>query len=318
MAALLEAPEGTRDLLFDGARRLRACESAVARTFDAAGYDEVIPPTIERSELFEGVAALRASDSAGRSLALRADFTSQVARIAASRLPGRAPLRLWYRGAVVRDVPPGRMASRERFQCGLELLGDASVDADAEVLLLAGRALDAMGLGQNDVRISVGSTAYFAAILRNIDAPPRLANQLRDTIDRKDRAGTAALLGDLPAGRARDALAFLSAPEAQASVLDTARELAPDDTARAAVERLAHVAEAARGLGDRLEIDLGEVRGLGYYTGLVFNIYAAGAPGPIGGGGRYDTLLARFGDPRCAVGFSLDLDVVAPLARLGA
>jgi ATP phosphoribosyltransferase regulatory subunit len=100
-------------------------------------------------------------------------------------------------------------------------------------------------------------------------------------------------------------------------VLETARTLAPGDDARAAVDRLEKTVRAARqtGLGDRLEVDLGEVRGLGYYTGLVFNIYVTGAPGPVGGGGRYDKLLSRFGDPRPAVGFSLDLDAVAPLAR---
>ena len=71
----------------------------------------------------------------------------------------------------------------------------------------------------------------------------------------------------------------------------------------------------ARDLGAELEVDLGEVRGLGYYTGLVFNLYTAGAPRAVGGGGRYDTLLGRFGDPRPAVGFSLDLDALVPLAR---
>jgi ATP phosphoribosyltransferase regulatory subunit len=316
---LLEAPEGTRDLLGDGARRLRACEAKIGAVFQQAKYEEVIPPTIERAELFEDLAALRTSDGAGRALALRADFTSQVARIASSRMPGRAPLRLWYRGSVVRDVPSGRMVPRERFQCGLELLGLTDVAADAEVLALASRALDAVGLGERDVRLSVGTTAYFEAILTHLGVSKRLALQLRDCIDRKDRSGTAALLNDLAPGAARDALAFLAAPEAQTSVLDVARQLAPNDEARIAIERLSKVIDAARGfgLGDRLEIDLGEVRGLGYYTGLVFNVYAAGAPGPVGGGGRYDSLLARFGDPRPAVGCSIDLDAIAPLASVG-
>jgi ATP phosphoribosyltransferase regulatory subunit len=210
------------------------------------------------------------------------------------------------------------MVPRERFQCGLELLGQPEAAADAEVLSLASRALDSVGLGENVVRLSVGTTAYFAAILDHLGASKRLAHQLRDCIDRKDRAGTSALLNEVPSGTARDALAFLAAPEAQSSVLEVARRLAPNDEARAAIDRLTEVAVAARGLGDRLEIDLGEVRGLGYYTGLVFNIYAAGAPGPVGGGGRYDSLLARFGDSRPAVGFSIDLDAIAPLAMLEA
>src|SRR5207253_2816230 len=92
---------------------------------------------------------------------------------------------------------------------------------------------------------------------------------------------------------------------------------APGPAASSALQRLTGVLELAqaRNLGAELEVDLGEVRGLGYYTGLVFNLYAAGAPRAVGGGGRYDTLLGRFGDPRPAVGFSLDLDALVPLAR---
>jgi ATP phosphoribosyltransferase regulatory subunit len=316
--ALLEGPEGTRDLLFEGARRIRACEAAVAHTFSAAGYEEVIPPVIERAELYEGMPALRASDSAGRQLALRADFTAQVARIAATRLRGRAPLRLWYRGPILRDVAPGRMTPRERLQCGLELLGEPGVDADGEVLALAARALDVLGFDRSEVRISAGSTAYFAALLEHASLPAAVAGQLRDAIDRKDKAGTVTLAAGLADARLRDAFAFLAAPESQSSVLASARALAPGDAALAAIDRLEQVVSAAStaGLGDRLEVDLGEVRGLGYYTGLVFNLYVTGAAGPVGGGGRYDSLLARYSDPRPAVGFSLDLDVLAPLAHV--
>lgn len=313
--APLEAPEGTRDLLFEGAKQLRRAESAVARVFDVAGFDEVIPPTIEHAELFSDVAALHTSDATGKLLAVRADFTSQMARIATTRLSGQSPLKLWYRGPVVRDMPSGRMARRERFEAGLEFMGDGSAEADAQILALVGAALDALGFGEDDVRVSVGSTAYFQAILDAGNAPSSLRSQLRDAIDRKDRTGVESLASVLDPA-ARDAVIFLAAPEGQIDVLERAHALAPDATARAAIERLRTVVELARpGLGQRLEIDLGEVRGLGYYTGLVFNAYAAGAPGAVGGGGRYDSLLARYGDSRAAVGFSLDLDTLAPLAR---
>ncbi len=314
--APLEAPEGTRDLLFEDARRLRSCEAAVGRVFGEAGYAEVVPPVIERSELFAEVASLRATDSTGRSLSLRADFTDQIARIAATRIKGTTPLKLWYRGPVVRDVAPGRIAPRERFQIGLELIGDASPNADVEVLSLAASAIEAVGIAADDVRISVGSTTYFAAVLAVAGTAPAIQAQLRDCIDRKDRAGTARLASSVADANARDALLFLASAEPQTQALSTARSLAPDEAAARAIDRLQAIVEAARArLGDRLEVDLGEVRGLGYYTGLVFNVYASGAPGPIGGGGRYDRLLARFGDERPAVGFSLDLDALAPLAR---
>ena len=97
-------------------------------------------------------------------------------------------------------------------------------------------------------------------------------------------------------------------------MLARAERLAPNDDALAALRRVTEALARARDLGAELEVDLGEVRGLGYYTGVVFNLYAEGAPRPVGGGGRYDTLLGRFGDPRPAVGFSLDLDALVPLA----
>jgi ATP phosphoribosyltransferase regulatory subunit len=97
-------------------------------------------------------------------------------------------------------------------------------------------------------------------------------------------------------------------------LLQRARDVAPSPRALAALERLSKVVAGARAASAELEVDLGEVRGLGYYTGLVFNLYAAGAPRAVGGGGRYDGLLGKFGDPRPAVGFSLDLDALVPLA----
>lgn len=314
-SAPLEAPEGTRDWLFEEARVLRSCERAIGAAFEAAGFSEVIPPTLERAELFTDVAALRASDASGQALAIRSDFTAQIARIAAGRLRSESPLKLWYRGAVVRDAVPGRITPRERFQTGLELVGEPSVEADVEVLAIAGAALEAVGLGAANVRISVGSTAYFGALLAACGADATLSARLRDAVDRKNRAEALRLLDDVNDGPAREALAFLASPEAQGEVLDVARRLAPDDAAREAIERLALVVDGARkrGLGELLEVDLGEVRGVGYYTGLVFNVYVDGAPGPVGGGGRYDTLLSRFGDPRPAVGFSLDVDALVPL-----
>src|SRR5205807_788468 len=124
---------------------------------------------------------------------------------------------------------------------------------------------------------------------------------------------------EVPPGKPRDALLMLAQPprpQAQAGeMLSRAEALAPSEEALLALRRLSDALSRARDLGAELEVDLGEVRGLGYYTGLVFNLYTAGAPRAVGGGGRYDTLLGRFGDPRPAVGFSLDLDALVPLAR---
>jgi ATP phosphoribosyltransferase regulatory subunit len=304
---------GTQDLLFDAAQRLRRCEAALHAVFERAGYAEVIPPSVEAADVF-GAEAFRALDRSGRLLALRSDFTAQVARIAATRLAGVSPLRLHYRGSVVRRLGDGPV--HESLQAGCEHVGVASAEADAEIVALASASLAALGLLQ--ARISLGSTGYFSALARSAGASDKLAAALIDAVDRKDLPTLRTLCErEVPAGKAREALLMLAQPPrpktAARELLSRAEALAPSDEALLALRRLGEVLERAD--DPRLEVDLGEVRGLGYYTGIVFNLYAPGAPRAIGGGGRYDSLLGRFGDPRPAVGFSLDLDGVVAVAR---
>jgi ATP phosphoribosyltransferase regulatory subunit len=173
---------GTQDLLFEAARRLRRCEAALCERFETAGYAEVIPPAIEAADVF-GPEAFRALDRSGKLIALRADFTAQVARIAATRLAGMSPLRLYYRGSIVRRVAPDSGPIHERLQAGCELVGAAGPEADAEVLTLAATALHALGVKG---RISLGSTGYFSALAAAAGASPRLAAALNDAVDRKD------------------------------------------------------------------------------------------------------------------------------------
>lgn len=332
-------PPGTQDLLFEAARRLRRCEAALAQRFEQHGFAEVIPPSLERAEVFEAAApvahregfgsstgqgsgALRAVDRSGHLLALRADFTAQVARIAATRLAGVSPLRLYYRGSVVRESASEGGQLREKLQAGCELVGEGSPGADAEMIALAAASLHALGIPSGSARLSVGTVAYFDALLRAAGVGERLGRALSDAVDRKDLPTLTRLCGrEVPPGKPRDALLLLARPPAPhggaAALLSQARAAAPTAAALEALARLeATLGDArARGVSSELEVDLGEVRGLGYYTGLVFNLYVEGAARAVGGGGRYDTLLGRFGDPRPAVGFSLDLDALVPLAH---
>jgi ATP phosphoribosyltransferase regulatory subunit len=306
---------GTQDLLFEAARRLRRCEATLCAQFEAKGYAEVIPPAIETADVF-GPEAFRALDRSGKLIALRADFTAQVARIAATRLAGMSPLRLYYRGSIVRRVAPDSGPVYERLQAGCELVGASGAEADAEVLALAAASLHALGVRG---RISLGSTGYFSALAAAAGASPRLAAALNDAVDRKDLPTLRGLCErEVPPGKAREAILMLAQPPRPQSeareLLARAEALAPSAEALDAIRRITAALAAARSLGAELEVDLGEVRGLGYYTGIVFNLYAHGSPRPVGGGGRYDTLLGRFGDPRPAVGFSLDLDALVPLA----
>jgi ATP phosphoribosyltransferase regulatory subunit len=304
---------GTQDLLFDAAQRLRRCEAGLLAVFEKAGYAEVIPPAVEAADVF-GTEAFRALDRSGRLVALRSDFTAQVARIAATRLARVSPLRLHYRGSVVRRLGEGPV--HESLQAGCELVGAPGPEADAEVVGLALASLKALGL--EGARISLGSTGYFSALAKAAGASEKLAAALMDAVDRKDLPTLRALCAqEVAPGQARDALLMLAQPPrpqtAAHELLARAEAMAPSEEARLALRRLGEVLDR---VGDRcLEVDLGEVRGLGYYTGIVFNLYAPGAPKAVGGGGRYDSLLGRFGDPRPAVGFSLDLDGIVAVAR---
>ena len=227
---------GTQDLLFDAAKRLRRCEALLCAAFEKARYAEVVPPSIESADVF-GAEAFRALDRAGRLIAVRSDFTAQVARIAATRLAGMSPLRLYYRGSVVRRAD----AVVERLQAGCELVGADGAEADAEILGLAASSLHVLGLRQ--ARISLGSTGYLSALAKAAGVSERLEAALHVAVDRKDLPGLRALCErEVAPGKAREALLMLAQPprpQAHAGeLLARAESLAPSDDARAAIRRL--------------------------------------------------------------------------------
>jgi len=314
---LAVTPPGALDLTGEAARRRRVLQRAAMQVLERAGYEELIPPTLEYQETFlraggPGVAErlIRFPDRDGRILALRYDFTASLARVAASTFAGEArPLRLCYSGAVYRQEPERGGRPREMLQVGAELLGQDDLAADIEVVRLTIALLRAAGL--RDFQVNLGHVGVLAPGIAAVEADLRV--DVRRWIDRKDRGslcralaaavGDAATLSVLPfvIGR-REALtgALGLAPRAAAPGLERLLAL---DAALTADER-AHVV-----------YDLGEVRGLDYYTGMHFEVYAAGTGRAAGAGGRYDELMARFGRPMPAVGVSLDLDTIAEVPQ---
>lgn len=306
-------PPGALDLTGDAARRRRALQRAAVGVLERAGYEELLPPTFEYEDVFlraggTGVAErlLRFPDRDGRILALRYDFTSSIARIASTTFAGAAPpLRLSYSGRVYRQEPERGGRPRETLQVGAELLGDGSLEADVEIVRLTIALIRAAGLG--DFQVNLGHAGVLAPGLAALEEPLRA--QVRRWIDRKDRGGLTRAL----AGREGDAATLLRLPFVigRREALETALPAAP----ASAVAGLRHLlalddalAEAERG---HVVYDLGEVRGLDYYTGVHFEVYVSGAGRAAGAGGRYDELMGRFGRPMPAVGVSLDLDAIA-------
>ncbi len=317
---LAQVPPGVQCFVGEEARRRRRIEETVVSVFEGWDYEEIIPPLFDYADVFAGEAlAPKTYSFVGRDgsvLALRPDFTSLLAKIAAGRLRDRkAPLRLYYSGEVVRYEPVKAGRQSELHQMGLEHLGGGARAADAEVLAIAAESLER--LGARDFVLALGHVGVFNGLVQGAGLDAERLEALRDRVESKDPAGVRkALEGAALPATAAAALEKLTAMAGGLGTLeDAARAFAACAPAAEAVEELRAVAGALRtaGLGDRLAVDLGEVRGLDYYTGLVFRVFAPGLGFEVGGGGRYDTLLERFGRPLPAVGFMLGLDRVALL-----
>jgi ATP phosphoribosyltransferase regulatory subunit len=317
---LVQVPSGVQCFVGPEARRRRAIEEAVLAVFEGWDYEEIIPPLFDYADVFAGRALGPKTYSFlgrdGSLLALRPDFTSLLAKIAAGRLRDhRAPIRLYYSGEVLRYEPPKAGRQSELFQMGLEQLGGSGAAADAEVLAIAAECLDVLGI--EGWVLALGHVGVFSGLLADRGLAAASIEELRERVESKDESGvcdTCARHG--LAGDVASAMARLTTLGGDPSVLSEAEAaFAGFERARSAVRELRALAGALMdaGLGSHLAVDLGEVRGLDYYTGMVFRAYAPGLGFEVGGGGRYDSLLARFGRPMPAVGFMLGLDRVSLL-----
>lgn len=306
-------PPGTLDLTGPAAVTRRRLQRGAADVLERAGYAELLPPTFEYEEIFLRAGGpqvadrlIRFTDRDGRMLALRYDFTASLARVAATTFRSAPlPLRLSYGGKVFRQEPERGGRPRETLQAGAELLGQGELAGDVEIVRLTLELARAMGL--RDFQLNIGHVGALAPGLAALGEEERAA--VRRWIDRKDKGNlTRGLATAAPEAQALARLAFVIG---RRPVLEQAARQASPAT-RPALDHLCQL-EAALPAADRAHVvfDLGEVRGLDYYTGIHFELFTAGAGQAAGAGGRYDDLMGRFGAPMPAVGVSLDLDTIA-------
>jgi ATP phosphoribosyltransferase regulatory subunit len=306
-------PPGTRDILPDEMRELRALSTALLGTFDRFGYGEVWTPTLEYEDVLvkgderAAGASYRLFDEHGQVLALRSDMTIPIARLVATRFAHESgPLRLCYLSHAYRAVTPQRGQQREFLQAGLELIGADAPDGTVEVIEVLCAALDAAGLPR--ARIGLGDAGLYRGLLEGMGAGDgNGAGAVLIALERHDFVELETRVGELGVSeQRRRTLTALPQLRGGPEVLDRAIELGGDDV-RQATQRLRDVADSLRdrGLADRLIFDLGLVRDLGYYTGAIFEVYDPAMGHVIGAGGRYDDLIGRFGEPRPACGFAL-------------
>jgi ATP phosphoribosyltransferase regulatory subunit len=305
-------PPGTRDILPDEMRELRALSTALLETFDRFGYGEVWTPTLEYEDVLvrgderAAGASYRLFDEHGQVLALRSDMTIPIARLVATRFDGEpGPLRLCYLSHAYRAVTPQRGQQREFLQAGLELIGAEAPAGTVEVIEVLCAALDASDLPR--ARIGLGDAGIYRGLLESMGADPEGAGAVLAALERHDFVELEACVDRLGvSGASRRTLTALPQLRGGPEVLDRAVELGGKDVQQA-TQRLRDVAAgvAEKGLADRLIFDLGLVRDLGYYTGAIFEVYDPALGHVIGAGGRYDDLIGRFGQGRPACGFAL-------------
>ena len=311
-------PENIADVLPSEARKIEELRRLMLDNFRLYGYELVMPPLLEYLEsLMTGAGKdtdLRTfklvDQLSGRMLGLRADMTTQVARIDAHLLNRATVTRLCYAGSVLHTRPSGLHATREPLQIGAEIYGHAGLEADAEIQELALASLALAGF--DSVRLDLSHVGLLRAIIAQDAAAVRDEAALYTLLRAKDAPGLRALTAAYDPVT-RDALLALPNLYGDIDVLARARAVLPPlSGVLKALAELAALAGSALGRAE-VAIDLADLRGYQYESGAMFALYVPGLPNAVARGGRYDHVGEAFGRARPATGFSLDLRELARL-----
>jgi ATP phosphoribosyltransferase regulatory subunit len=311
-------PEYIADVLPSEARKIEELRRLMLDNFRLYGYELVMPPMLEYVEsLLTGAGAdtdLRTfklvDQISGRMLGLRADMTTQVARIDAHLLNRATVTRLCYAGSVLHTRPSGLHSTREPFQIGAEIYGHAGLEADAEIQELALGSLALAGF--SDVRLDLTHVGVLRAILAQDPAATRDYDIIVNLLRGKDVPGLQQQTAKYNEAT-RAALLALPNLYGDVEVLKRAREVLPAlPGITHALAELAALAASAIGRAN-VAIDLADLRGYQYESGAMFALYVPGLPNAVARGGRYDHVGEAFGRARPATGFSLDLRELARL-----
>src|SRR5687768_6037472 len=312
-------PEHIEDVLPVEARAIEALRRAILDLFESHGYELVQPPLLEYLEsLLSGtgrdldLATFKLVDRlSGRMMGVRADHTPQVARIDAHLLNRRGVARLCYCGSVLHTLPAGMTKMREPIQIGAELYGHAGLEADLEILRLMVASLK--GAGIERLHVDLGHPNIYRALSAGLELEPEVAEALFHAVQQKDAPAALEIAG---AGtEAGEAVAALATLYGGAEVVTEARRRLPrNPQVAAALDVLEQLAARIATPGVEVSIDLAELGGFNYESGLAFAAFTEGSPDAIARGGRYDEVGASFGRARPATGFTMDLRHLAALA----
>ncbi|MEI7027805.1 ATP phosphoribosyltransferase regulatory subunit [Paenibacillus sp. y28] len=311
---VFEKPTGVKDYLPEAVAKLRSIEFQVLDCMQRWGYRQIVTPTLEYYDTV-GVASATSDkklfkllDRKGTTIVLRSDMTAPIARVVASLLKEEQfPIRLSYHSNVFRAIEEEAGREAEFYQTGVELVGEASAEADAEVIALAIASLQAAGVKQ--FKIALGHVGFLNGLFEETLLGQEEAQKaLKDCLLRRDHVGYRELLNGLGlSAEVRQELEGVLRLRGGQEICRQAQEMTDNRTARASVVHLCEVWDVLveYGVSEHVVIDLTNIGDFSYYTGMTFEGYAADLGFPVCSGGRYDNLLGQFGRPAPATGFSL-------------
>ena len=322
---LLHTPDGVRDIYSLECEKKNVLEQRLHQRLKTYGYHDIQTPSFEYFDVFSQEVGTIPSrelfkffDREGDTLVLRPDFTPSIARSAAKYyMDETRPIRMCYMGNTFVNNSSYQGRLKESTQLGAELLGDASPEADAEMIAMVIELL--LDAGLKEFQVSIGQIDFFKGFLLAAGLDEEQEFTLRELISNKNNFGIEEFLDEIRMPKTcREA--FIRMPQlfGNAEVLKEARRLADNSRSIGAIERLEAVYHALKlyDLTDYISFDLGLVSKYKYYTGVIFQAYTYGTGEPIVKGGRYDNLLARFGKDFAATGFAVVIDqLMSALSR---
>jgi ATP phosphoribosyltransferase regulatory subunit len=310
-------PKGVKDFLPINSVKIEHLKSTLNQVFTQWGFQPVTPPSLEFLHVLERGLGNELKDStlrfddrqSGQMLALPSDITPQIARVFATRMQ-EAPLpqRLCYSCRVLRHTEQQAGKDREIFQSGVELIGSAGPQADAEMIAMALESLET--LNAPEYTIDIGQVEFYRGILDALDLPAEQIGRLQNSILHKDSSGLKQQLEQLPIDDAhREEILALPRLFGGHDVLDRASQVVTNERSKRALDNLHKTLQTLEGynVADHITFDLGELRGLDYYTGITFQGFLTGFGKAVCLGGRYDNLTAGYGYPAPATGFAFNL-----------
>ena len=322
---ILHTPEGVRDIYNEECRRKNRVQELMHNVLSSYGYEDIQTPTFEFFDVFSREVGTVPSrelfkffDREGNTLVLRPDITPSIARAVAKYFTEEdMPVRLCYVANTFINHSDLQGRLKENTQLGAELIGDGSVEADAELMALVAESLLKAGL--SEFQVSIGHVDFFKSLLREAGLDEEMELELRELISNKNIYGVRELLEPMPVSAGlKEAFAALPNLFGSVDVLERADACAVTEDARRALDRLRKIYDllVCYGYEKYITFDLGVVSKYRYYTGIIFQAYTYGTGEPVAKGGRYDTLMDHFGKPAPATGVAFVIDrLMSALSR---